>query len=219
MISRALIPFLALAALVIFLAINRGSIQLPTPQQTTNQDNQPLPEGVAKFLDEEKINQFVSGGFKIYNGSTPPDLNNKIYMLDDLTLISMISGNSAFRKIGDKLEDYLYGFFNQTANGTIELETSAPGANGTSTKGFITGEDSCFTVYAEQEVKEYDCRFRYAKLVSACVQEEGLVKFEMLLHIIEHLGTTICAKAELPGHTAIYEERDGLGTKINPPSE
>lgn len=168
-----------------------------------------VPDEVNDLFSLEDLNVFREAGMNIHTGATPPTVTGA-YLADSL-IVSYDDLN-----MGVGLSSFIYTFKAQTASGSITVDYYDEAGDGASDNpGFIAGEESCFSVFAD--IRGYsstgDCAFRRPTVFSACVNDSGdLVGFAFGFVMADLDGD--CLDTLPLGHHRVIKEADGYARRL-----
>jgi hypothetical protein len=210
----------ALAGLLLYLSgsLNKNQKITPeTPKQTQEQAKEEIkdvPNPINDFLNNNDIGEYEKAGMKIYTGNNPPNIEG-LYKSDSLVVFyDKPFENEA--PVGTEVSNYNHQFTDQKSDGTIKLkriplegEDTAEGMG-----GFISGNNSCFSIFVNVQDQSDQCNTNQATIYSACKTEEGLEDLQAGFILKEQEGPG-CGKVVPVGHLRIITEDDGLAEWIN----
>ncbi len=127
-------------------------------------DTTSLPDEVSDVVSDEVLQRFEAAGLAVYRGTNPPRLG-PAYLGATLQVIHDDAGGS-----GMTINNTLFLFANQDGD-EIDIETQDQvNDNVTAGSGHISGSGRCFTTFVQmQGWWEQDCEYRWASLLSGCV--------------------------------------------------
>ncbi len=174
-----------------------------------------LSPEIQNIVTEEQL-AVIEGdlGLTIHRGDNPPTFNSE-YKSEPNTMRSTIVPNDSSSP-GDVFADYWIRFYNQNnQNQTISLDTAQTDAggsvltSGTGTGGFIVGNDSNFSVFAEVDVFDNSTGITSIQLFvwSGVLTSSGINDFEYVLLMSDNNGDT----TKIPNNTGrSFYDGDGV---------
>lgn len=216
----------ALAALLLYLSGNLNKSQRNI-QETAKQDQaksdlaqeqekeaiEDVPNPVNEFLNNNNIKEYETAGMKIYTGSNPPNIEG-LYKTDSLVVFYDKPFEDAAPP-GTTVSRYNHKFYDQKDDGTIKFSRiPLEGEDaGEGVGGFISGENSCFSVFVDVKDQTVQCTANQTTIYSACKTEAGLEQLQAGF-ILKELKGPGCGKVVPVGHMRIITEDDGLAERI-----
>ncbi len=214
-LSPIILIGVAILAVILGVLYNQNKNQQPaqdTPTQTNqiiNQEIKDIPYKVNEFLNNVDIKEYESVGMKIYTGNNPPDIEGT-YKSDSLVIFYDKPFEDA-APVGTTVSAYNHRFYDQRADGTIKISRTAVGGDDQAdgTGGFISGDNNCFSIFANVKDQNDLCSIDEATIYSACKTEEGLENLQAGF-ITKKAEGPGCAQSVPVGHLRIITEDDGL---------
>lgn len=180
----------------------------PTDQknETTKDEIKGVPPPVSEFMDNKDITKLETGGLSVNKGDSPPNIEGS-YKADNFvaTYVSIVKEGTT--KVGETISKGSITFSNQKNDGSISIDTGTGGFESRSTS--ISGKDSCFTVYDEENFNKRSCKYTMAFVVSGCKVDKGLADFQVSSLMKSKTGEGCNTFAPL-GYTIVAKEEDGL---------
>ncbi len=167
-----------------------------------------VPDEVNDFLDSDDLAALEDAGMPIHYGDAPPDIEGN-YELNSLYIVYDTSGPN-----GPK-DDYDFTFWDQSDDGSIKLSYDAVSIADSkyNISAYISGSDSCFTVFADIHGQDGSCTYSSPFLFSGCRVSSGLRHFYWSMIITSAEGSD-CTRVLPAGTIRIIHETDDLATQI-----
>lgn len=206
-----------------YLFLNRKSQSNETPTKITTdtktetketgtkaevpKPSQDFPSPVSSILDKADMEKVEAAGMTIYRGDKPPDIEGS-YRFDSL----VVTYDSESQVDGREVSADQYQYYGQR-DGAIKIvyndEKIYDGISGP--KGYISGQDQCFTIFVETKNEPEECGTREVELTSACRVDKGLGQVKRA-GILKAKGTA-CDLIKVDS-LRIVSETDGVAEQI-----
>ncbi|RYC72061.1 MULTISPECIES: hypothetical protein [Spirosoma] len=165
---------------------------------------------IQSLIAQDDIETLRQRGMPIYEGTVPPNIEG-IYMSAPHELVSPYGPDDTFRP-GDEFTDLILRFSEQTSTdqrAKVELKTG--NSTGAGQGGFIAGNGTQFTFFAEIDLKSGAATAKQIRIFSGEMTSDG----------IKNLYTTLYMKSKndpsdelIPvGTSRIIKDGDGLASK------
>ena len=166
-----------------------------------------IPIRISTFLNEEHIETLTNLGLVFNKGITPPNIEGYFYVDNWKNL------NTSATYI-----NYSYNFYNQQQNNNIDFERCTSSSNASGSNGYISGEESNFTVYFESisEITESDnniVTIKTADVYSGVMAELGISNLQYGFIILEK-ENDINDNYMNVGNTRIVYESDFMADEV-----
>ncbi len=179
-IAYLLIPFVALA----FSGCG------PDEDGDNGDDLYERPEGAQAIVTDAQLDEMVDIGATIYPGSNPADLTGvydraggSIVDADNEATLSLEACDSIWTVEATEDEEVYSTSSEQYNNCSGTVETTA---------SYISGVDNCFSLYLENDGESNGCNFRWAQVISGCLEDDGISDYQEVDLGIENDGTSQC---------------------------
>lgn len=220
--SSHLFIILGIAALAVFLLYFSGNLNRSqkiiqeTPAKTQEQTKEAIknvPNLVNEFLSNNDVKEYEEAGMKIYTGNNPPNIEG-LYASDSLVVFYDKPFENA-APVGTEVSNYNHQFYDQKSDGTIKLKRIPleGGDEAEGVGGFISGDNSCFSIFVDVKDQSDQCTTNQATIYSACKTEIGLKGLQAGFILKEQTGPA-CGEVVPVGHLRIITEDDGSADRI-----
>lgn len=148
------------------------------------------PEGAQAVITDAQLDELVDIGATIYPGSSPADLtgvydraNGSVVDADNEASLNRTACDSIWTVEATQEED-VYSSVSELYNncsGTREAPAS-----------YLSGRDNCFSLYVENDGERDGCSFRWAQVISGCLEDGGIRDYQEADLGLEHDGSSQC---------------------------
>ena len=182
-LTYLLLPFVALA----FAGCGPDENEENNDEQA---DRFERPEEAQAIVTDGQLDQLVEIGATIYPGSTPPELAG-VYDRDSGSVVradneASLALNPCYSiwTVETTEEDYIYATtaeYYDNCSGTIESPAT-----------YLAGSDNCFSLYVENNGERDGCEFRWAQVISGCLENGGISDYQEADLGLENDGSAAC---------------------------
>ncbi len=153
-----------------------------------------VPSGVNNFLSSRDINSLKDNKFPVYTGFTPPNLAGT-YTFDNWTV--KYDKMNVF-PAGKAINTCDYTFSNQTSDGKVDVSYTCDSDSGSGKGSFISGANSCFSVYVDQTGNYLSCNYYMPAIISGCLDNTGIKDLQYAIVMKSKENTSSCKENMMP---------------------
>lgn len=153
-----------------------------------------VPYEINTFLDQTDLDNLQSNGLKVNKGYNAPQINGS-FLVDNWT-VKYDKQNSM--KPGDAISTCTYTFSNQSSNGSVDYSYQCSDEKGKGELAYISGKDSCFTVYVNSKGTTANCEFSNPVIISGCLNDKGITQWQYSTLLKTKTAGTTCDSEVMP---------------------
>ncbi len=148
------------------------------------------PEEAQMIITDAQLDDLVAIGITINPGSAAPELAG-VYDRADGSVVAADNEASVGLNACDNMwtveeteEPYIYATSSEDYN-NCDGSRESPAS-------YISGRDNCFTLYVENDGDREGCDFRWAQVISGCLEDGGIEDYQEADLGIEHDDSSAC---------------------------
>jgi hypothetical protein len=153
-----------------------------------------VPEAVSSFLAQNDFDVLNSVDFRINSGFNPPDIGGTFHV--DNWTVKYDKGN--IYPAGKQIDECDYTFSTPTASGELNVSYECTNDTGSGSGAFISGSNSCFTIYINQTGNYLGCNYTMPAIVSGCLDTAGLTDLQYAVVMKNKDNTQACQENMMP---------------------
>lgn len=160
------------------------------PDEDENGDQYERPDEARSIITDAQLDSLVDLGATIYAGDTPPDLAG-VYNRSSGTVVAADNEDSVGMNACTSIwtveatdDEFVYS--------TTAEDTSSCGEPIESPASYLAGSDGCFSLYVENDADREGCSFRFAEVISGCVESDGIHDYQSATLGLENDGSEAC---------------------------
>ena len=129
------------------------------------------PEETKDFLSDDLLGKFEDFGLPIYYGEYTSDISGT-YLFKEPNII--YNNSDTWPNANNSWCEFYFTFNNiGTSKYTLDAEGITCNASSSGQEYYISGADSCFTLYGSSSGSFEGCAYESVRLISSCVSGEG----------------------------------------------
>ena len=153
-----------------------------------------VPQQVSSFLAQSDLDELNKSNFSVNPGFNPPNIEGT-FRIDKWTVKSDKMGIYPVGKLIDTCD---YTFSNQSSEGDLSVGYECTNDIGTGTGGFISGNNSCFTIYINQSGTYLSCNYSMPAIITGCIDDIGLTELQYAVVMKSKDNTQACEDNMMP---------------------
>lgn len=196
---------------LIVITLLLGSVFISCEKEEDLIEENGLSRDINDIMPQETIDSLEFYGMPIFTGGTPPELEGQYLSSPNVLFSSNIPGDD----VGDTFTNTILSFSEQNnKNLTLKIGKSHGGTEGETIGGFISGEGSDFSIFAEivmhREQQKDSCLL--AQVFSGTITNEGIIDFYESLVMLNNYGNPNKYYIENGSIRVVYD-KDGLSQR------